>query len=131
MVRGVPVPGGVMHRGPVTTVEARQQKRARIGGFGLIRCGMFSKREGTLLARLIGDDGREWNTPKRERPRCGARCRDGHSCRAPAVWDKENNRPRNGRCRMHGGLSTGPKTLEGKLRALMNLKQFRSSALAQ
>ncbi len=128
MVRGVPVPGGVMHRGPVTTVEARQQKRARIGGFGLIRCGMFSKREGTLLARLIGDDGREWNTPKRERPRCGARCRDGHSCRAPAVWDKENNRPRNGRCRMHGGLSTGPKTLEGKLRALMNLKQFRALA---
>ena len=89
---------------------------------------MFSKREGTLLARLIGDDGREWNTPKRERPRCSAQCRDGHPCRAPAVWDKENNRPRNGRCRVHGGLSTGPKTLEGKLRALMNLKQFRALA---
>jgi hypothetical protein len=24
--------------------------------------------------------------------------------------------PRNGRCRMHGGLSTGPKTPEGKAR---------------
>ncbi len=68
---------------------------------------------------------------KRERPRCGARCRDGHSCRAPAVWDKERDRPRNGRCRMHGGLSTGPTTWEGRLRALSNLKQFRSSALAQ
>ncbi len=67
-------------------------------------------------------------TPKSERPRCGARCRDGPPCRAPAVWDKEHNRPRNGRCRMHGGLSTGPKTLEGKLRALMNLKQFRALA---
>ncbi len=67
-------------------------------------------------------------TPKSERQRCGAKCRDGHSCRASAVWDKENNRPRNGRCRMHGGSSTGPKTLEGKLRALMNLKQFRALA---
>ncbi len=67
-------------------------------------------------------------TPKSERQRCGAKCRDGHSCEAPAVWDKENNRPRNGRCRMHGGSSTGPRTLEGKLRALMNLKQFRALA---
>jgi hypothetical protein len=30
----------------------------------------------------------------------------------------------NGRCRYHGGLSTGPKTAEGKRRALMNLKQY-------
>ena len=64
--------------------------------------------------------------PKRQRPRCGARTRKGAPCRAPAVWDKENDRPLNGRCRMHGGLSTGPKTLEGKLRALANLRQFQS-----
>ncbi|MFQ5974090.1 MAG: HGGxSTG domain-containing protein [Alphaproteobacteria bacterium] len=66
-----------------------------------------------------------WITRKRARPRCGARCRDGHSCRAPAVWDTQNDCPRNGRCRMHGGLSTGPKTWEGKVRSLANLKQFR------
>ena len=63
---------------------------------------------------------------KSQRPRCSARCRDGHSCRAPVVWDKTRSRPVNGRCRMHGGLSTGPKTSEGKRRALLNLKQFRS-----
>lgn len=57
-----------------------------------------------------------WATPKPERPRCGARCRDGHACRAPAVWDHRRDRPRNGRCRMHGGLSTGPKTPEGRQR---------------
>jgi hypothetical protein len=38
-------------------------------------------------------------------PRCGARRRDGQPCRAPAMP--------NGRCRMHGGPSTGPRTPEG------------------
>ena len=38
-------------------------------------------------------------------PRCGARTRRGAPCQAPAMA--------NGRCRMHGGLSTGPKTPEG------------------
>ena len=32
-------------------------------------------------------------------PRCGAKTRQGSSCQAPAM--------RNGRCRMHGGKSTG------------------------
>jgi ribosomal protein L32 len=38
-------------------------------------------------------------------PRCGARTRSGAKCRAPAMS--------NGRCRMHGGKSTGPRTSEG------------------
>lgn len=38
-------------------------------------------------------------------PRCGACTRAGHPCRSPAM--------RNGRCRLHGGLSTGPRTPEG------------------
>lgn len=58
-----------------------------------------------------------WRSPKRtRRPECGAKCRDGHACRAPAVWDKLNNRPRNGRCNLHGGMSTGPRTQEGRQR---------------
>jgi len=32
-------------------------------------------------------------------PRCGAKTRTGKSCRSPAM--------ENGRCRMHGGMSTG------------------------
>jgi hypothetical protein len=39
---------------------------------------------------------------------CGARTRRGSPCRCPAM--------RNGRCRLHGGLSTGPKTPEGRRR---------------
>ena len=72
----------------------------------------------------------EYATRKSERPRCGAKTRKGAPCKAPAVWDREHDRPRNGRCRMHGGLSTGPKTIEGRLRALANLKQFSNSAMA-
>ncbi len=57
-----------------------------------------------------------WSRTKRERPRCGATCRDGSLCQAPPVWDRRRDRPVNGRCRMHGGLSTEPKTEEGRRR---------------
>lgn len=38
-------------------------------------------------------------------PRCGAKNRRGTPCQCPAMT--------NGRCRLHGGLSTGPKTAAG------------------
>ncbi len=60
--------------------------------------------------------------PRAERPRCGARCRDGHPCTAPVVWNAGDAEPRR-RCRMHGGLSTGPQTAGGRARALANLRQ--------
>jgi hypothetical protein len=45
-------------------------------------------------------------------PRCGActRSRGGQPCRAPAMRGKR-------RCRLHGGLSTGPRTPEGLARS--------------
>jgi hypothetical protein len=52
---------------------------------------------------------------KRELPLCGARCRDGHRCQARATRDVETGcYVCNGRCRLLGGLSTGPRTPEGK-----------------
>ncbi|MGO9444090.1 MAG: HGGxSTG domain-containing protein [Thiobacillaceae bacterium] len=42
-------------------------------------------------------------------PRCGAKTRRGTPCQSPAM--------RNGRCRMHGGASTGPRTPEGLARS--------------
>lgn len=36
------------------------------------------------------------------------------SCKAKVVVDSKTGEPINGRCRMHGGLSTGAKTQEGK-----------------
>ena len=43
----------------------------------------------------------------------GAKTRSANPCRCPAM--------RNGRCRLHGGLSTGPKTPEGRLRVSLAL----------
>lgn len=37
--------------------------------------------------------------------KCGAKTRSGKPCQAPAM--------KNGRCRMHGGKSTGAKTKQG------------------
>ncbi|MEJ7814787.1 MAG: HGGxSTG domain-containing protein [Rubrobacter sp.] len=67
-----------------------------------------------------------WSRTKRERPRCGSRCRDGSPCEASPVWDRLVDRPVNGRCRMHGGLSTGPKTEEGR-RRIAESNRARSS----
>src|SRR5215469_3660052 len=45
----------------------------------------------------------------RQGRRCGAKTRSGRPCRTPAMT--------NGRCRMHGGTSTGPRTAEGLQRS--------------
>lgn len=50
-----------------------------------------------------------WRRGKRFQARCGARTRTGEPCRALRVYGKD-------RCRYHGGLSTGPKTPEGRAR---------------
>jgi hypothetical protein len=48
----------------------------------------------------------------RDAPRCGAKNRKGNPCQAPAIHGKA-------RCRLHGGLSTGPKTEDGRERCRM------------
>ena len=53
--------------------------------------------------------------------KCGARTRAGGHCKAPGRT--------NGRCRMHGGLSTGPKTPEGRKRSLEALARGRAKRL--
>jgi hypothetical protein len=53
--------------------------------------------------------GRKKRTPRGERPLCGARTRKGTRCASRVVKGQE-------RCRLHGGLSTGPKTAEGRAR---------------
>jgi hypothetical protein len=56
------------------------------------------KRRGTLRnANPSGDFSKA--------SRCGAKNRSGTPCQCPAMA--------NGRCRLHGGLSTGAKTAEG------------------
>ncbi len=53
-----------------------------------------------------------------QQSRCGARTksRGGRPCRLRALAA--------GRCRHHGGCSTGPRSLAGRIRALTNLRPF-------
>ena len=52
------------------------------------------------------------------KPRCAAKTRQGTPCRAQGLG-------RGHRCPMHGGLSTGPTTDEGKAAALAALERGR------
>lgn len=53
---------------------------------------------------------------------CGAQHADGSTCAAPVVAGRR-------RCRAHGGLSTGPRTPEGRRRvaAAVSARRKRSS----
>ena len=56
--------------------------------------------------------------PECENMACGAKAKStGLPCKSTIIF-------KNGRCRYHGGLSTGPKSPAGKLAALGNLMQF-------
>ena len=71
-------------------------------------------------SRAIFEQRKIRGTPKGERPRCGARTRAGGRCQAQALL---NSRGDPGRCRMHGGLSRGPTTPEGKERLRESARQ--------
>lgn len=49
---------------------------------------------------------------------CGARKKNGERCRSTTLCA-------NGRCKFHGGASTGPRSAEGRARALENLRLGR------
>jgi hypothetical protein len=50
---------------------------------------------------------------------CGAKAKStGKKCQRSAGWGTDH--PGSGRCRLHGGASTGPKTQEGKKKAAAN-----------
>jgi hypothetical protein len=51
---------------------------------------------------------------KRELPRCGAKTRAGSPCQLRAYREPITRRIVNGLCRLHGGLSSGPKTPAGR-----------------
>lgn len=53
---------------------------------------------------------------------CNARTRSGRPCRTLALPS--------GRCKWHGGMSTGPKTAEGKARSAANLIKARAAQVA-
>ena len=87
----------------------------------------YLNRKGELVLSLFAEEPR---VRRRDRPRCGARTRSGQPCRALAVWDRDEDRARNGRCKLHGGLSTGPRTKVGRdaIRESNRRRAIRESA---
>lgn len=68
--------------------------------------------------------GRKKRTPRRDRPLCGARTRKGVPCAARVVEGRT-------RCRLHGGLSTGAKTAEGRARIAESNRRRAARARAE
>ena len=61
---------------------------------------------------------------KQKHAPCRARTHAGTPCQAPG-------RGKGGRCRWHGGKSTGPTSVEGKAKAMLNLPAIRARLLAR
>jgi hypothetical protein len=62
------------------------------------------------VTKVRFEAGNKWRFgPERPLQSCDAKTRKGTACQKPPLRDKT-------RCRLHGGLSTGPKTPEGKAR---------------
>ncbi|MDX7953390.1 HGGxSTG domain-containing protein [Lichenihabitans sp. Uapishka_5] len=84
-----------------------------------VTCANEACRFGAACRRLqaIGLDGDGDALPRKKRPSCGAKTRDGTPCEMRV----ETGSPR---CRLHGGLSTGPKSKVGRMR-LSRLMAYR------
>ncbi|MFZ2315515.1 MAG: HGGxSTG domain-containing protein [Gammaproteobacteria bacterium] len=72
---------------------------------------IYIDRNGNIRLSWFCNDPRK---PRKLRGVCGAKTRKASPCQAPPVWDKSQDKPRNGRCKLHGGLSTGAKTETGR-----------------
>ena len=78
--------------------------------------------KGNVLIGLDTRFGADWPGQ-----RCGAKTRRGTACQRPA--NKQN-----GRCRLHGGRSAGPKSAEGRAKiAAANLRhgEFTQAKIAK
>ena len=70
---------------------------------------------GSLKNARARDMGYSGEGATKSKPVCGAKTRTGKPCQAPGNG-------RGGRCKLHGGKSTGPKTQEGQARSLAALQ---------
>lgn len=72
---------------------------------------IYIRSDGGIGISLFANDP---NTPRKKRGTCNAKTRRNTLCQAPPVWNKNTDKPVNGRCKLHGGKSTGPKTEAGR-----------------
>lgn len=70
------------------------------------------------LASIVAANNRARQIPVKGE-RCEAKTHKGTPCQCKAL--------QNGRCKFHGGLSTGPKTPEGKAKVAGNLRRWHNA----
>ena len=95
-------------------VKYWERQAGTIAGNAVDRFKVALMAAGYVFAPSPLDAGLNVGKPKRLRPLmlpklCGAKNRKGNACRCLAISGKA-------RCKFHGGLSTGPKSAEGKER---------------
>ena len=94
-----------------THIFAGYKKHARIMEYGFSKYKRNLIMVGAISISLLA------NEPKKSRKirgTCNAKTRKNALCQAPPVWDKSKDKPKNGRCKLHGGLSTGARTEKGR-----------------
>lgn len=72
--------------------------------------------------RALENKLRTMRMERKHRSLCGAKTRKGTPCQAKVYWPSDEDVPSK-RCRMHGGLSTGPTTEEGRKRLAKSAKE--------
>lgn len=72
---------------------------------------VYIRSDGGIGISLLANDPKK---PRKKRGTCNAKTRKNTPCQAPPVWDKSKDKARNGRCKLHGGLSTGARTDKGR-----------------
>lgn len=85
---------------------------------------VYIRSDGGIGISLFANDPK---MPRKKRGTCDAKTRRNTLCQAPPVWDKSKDKPVNGRCKLHGGKSTGPKTEAGR-EAIRESNRRRSRA---
>lgn len=101
--------GGVRHRG-ASVIAERTEMRSQAPE----AANVLIDRTGTPI-RSSRTPSTSLAAPGRS---CGARCKQtGYPCLRRPSRDLRTGQVRNGRCHLHGGLSTGPRTSEGRARA--------------
>ena len=92
-------------------------KRYKGHAYALKRC----KQDGQQMFRAMCKEERylrQAAIDRGERIKCGARRKIGKACKHWAL-------PGKNRCKHHGGMNTGPKTIEGRIKQLSALPQYK------
>ena len=95
--------------------EVERRAKIRDEAYQLYHAGQISSNELDEIERQYRYPEPPTYPPELLNMRCGAKNRQGVPCKIKNVYLPS------GRCKFHGGLSTGPRTADGKAKSALNL----------